>query len=158
MNEDQHAHLASAGASPRSGDSLEQRAAEGYVLAAVQAHVGVQLAKEEFRTESGERVEIDAASEDPPLLVEAWAHQGRPKSAQRHKVLADAFKLLWVQRGFRPGARMILAFADEEAARPFRSGSWMATALRDLRVDTVVVSLPEDVREAVLAAQRRQYR
>jgi hypothetical protein len=52
---------------------------------------------------SGERVEVDGADADQSILVECWAHQGPPKSAQRHKVLADAFKLTWIAPPCTPG-------------------------------------------------------
>jgi hypothetical protein len=50
---------------------------------------------------SGARVEVDGATADRTVLVECWAHQGKPKSAQRHKVLADAFKLAWIATTMR---------------------------------------------------------
>ena len=36
--------------------------------------------------------------------------------------------------------------------------SWAATALRAFGVEVEVVELPDEVKNAVLAAQRRQYR
>ena len=53
---------------------------------------------------SGERVEVDGADADRSILAECWAHQGPPKSAQRHKVLADAFKLTWISTTMYPPA------------------------------------------------------
>ena len=61
----------------------------------------------------GTLVVLDAISEDPPVLVEAWAHQGPPKAAQKHKVMTDALKLIWAESVLFPvGARKILALAD----------------------------------------------
>jgi hypothetical protein len=55
--------------------------------------VGRELNPARITVPSGERVEVDGADANQSILVECWAHQGPPKSAQRHKVLADAFKL-----------------------------------------------------------------
>lgn len=104
-------------------------------------------------------VEFDGMSKDPPIVVEAWAHQGKPKSAQKNKVMTDALKMVWASRRLvAQDARKILLLADDEAASHFRGNSWMASALRDLGVDVEVVELPNELREAVLRAQERQYR
>jgi len=53
---------------------------------------------------SGERVAVDGADADLSVLVECWAHQGPPKSAQRHKALADAWAVAIAPRpGPAPG-------------------------------------------------------
>jgi hypothetical protein len=109
---------------------------------------------------SGERVEVDGADADRSILVECWAHQGPPKSAQRHKVLADAFKLTWIATTVYPRPRLILCLSDPLAAAPFLPGarSWAARAFQDLGVTISVVDLPVDLRHDLLQAQRRQYR
>ena len=105
------------------------------------------------------RIEVDGVAEDRSVLVEAWAHQGSPKSAQKMKVMNDAFKLIAASRLFEPAIpRLILLFADEDAARPFQSNSWRASALAALGIEVVVAELPADVRDSIVAAQRRQFR
>jgi methylmalonyl-CoA mutase cobalamin-binding subunit len=87
------------------------------------------------------------------------AHQGPPKSAQKAKVMADAFKLVWVERRLFPGgARKIVALADPSAAGHFTDRTWMAAALRDLGIEVLVVELPTDIRAGIRAAQARQVR
>jgi hypothetical protein len=72
-------------------------------------------------------VTVDVYYESPPVLGEIWVHQGPPKAAQKAKVIADALKLLWLDRTeFQGRARKILALTDEAAARhsgPRRPGS-----------------------------------
>jgi hypothetical protein len=50
--------------------------------------------------------------------------------------------------------------SDPLAARPFvaPAKSWAAAALKDLGITVVVVDLPDDMRDKVRAAQKRQYR
>ena len=129
------------------------------MLAALSQELGIPL--QPRRITVGEvRVEVDGADEDLTLLVEAWAHQGPPKAAQRHKVLTDALKLAWVASTLPARPRLVLCLSDPVAAGPFiGSRSWAAAALRDLGVEVRVVdNLPDEVRALVLRAQHRQYR
>jgi hypothetical protein len=140
------------------GDSREQRDAEAVMVALLSDALGVPLAPRRIDLAEGRRVEIDAASEDLSLLAEAWAHQGPPKAAQRNKVITDAFKLVFIARLAETPPRLILLLSDDAAAAPFRGKSWAAAALREFGVEIVVMELPTDTKQAVRAAQDRQYR
>ena len=140
------------------GDSAEQRDAEEYLISRLGQSLGVQLAKKEFELPGGEWLELDGASESPLILCEAWAHQGPPKSAQKNKVLADALKLLYVERIASKPAKKILLFGDKVAARRFQGDNWMARALEAFGVEIRVIELPEEKKDAVKKAQKRQYR
>jgi hypothetical protein len=141
------------------GSSVEQRAAERVMITYLADRLGLKLGPQRIVTATGARVEVDGADDARTVLVEAWAHQGPPKVAQKHKVLADAFKLAWIASTLPIRPRLILCFSDEAAAKPFRAGrSWAAAALRDQRIDVFIAELPEQVRADILAAQRRQYR
>ncbi|MQA00932.1 MAG: hypothetical protein GEU80_16700 [Dehalococcoidia bacterium] len=107
-------------------------------------------------------IEVDAAAEEPPILCEVWAHQGPPKSAQKAKVMTDAMKLLFARSTLpeaqRERCRLLLVLADPAAAAHFQDKSWMAGALTSQGIEVIVVDLPQDVREQIRDAQRRQYR
>lgn len=105
------------------------------------------------------RVEVDGVDEGQTVLVEVWAHQGPPKSAQKHKVVADVLKLLHLAGTLPTRPRLVLCFCDEEVARHFTTArSWAAHALAGFGVEVVVVDLPPEVAAGIVAAQRRQYR
>lgn len=142
------------------GSSREQRDAERVMLDLLGQQLGRELNPAKLAVPSGERVEVDGADADRSVLVECWAHQGPPKSAQRHKVLADAFKLTWISTTMYPKPRLILCLSDPLAAAPFLPGarSWAARAFQDLGVTISVVDLPAELRQYLLQAQRRQYR
>jgi hypothetical protein len=141
------------------GDSTEQRQAEPLILAAIAAQIGIPLRPDRLVVVDGITVNVDGFAQDPPTLVEVWAHQGTPKPAQKAKVMSDAIKLLWVERVLFPtGARKILALAHPEAAAHFLGRTWMATALHDLGFELVVIELPLEIRAGLEAAQRRQVR
>ena len=142
------------------GDSRVQRGAEAVILATLSKELGYGLEPRRVEIGDGIRVEIDGASfeSNPPILVEAWAHQGRPRPGQKQKVMTDALKLVAVESIRYPGAQMILALADDDAAAWFCGHTWMAEALRHLRVEVRVVKLPEELRAAIREAQKRQER
>ena len=124
------------------------------------AEVGHELEPATLTVPSGARVEVDGADAGRSVLVECWAHQGVPKAAQRHKVLADALKLTWIATTIYPRPRLILCLSDPVAAAPFlpTSRSWAAQALQDLGIAVTVVDLPADLRRRIQEAQQRQYR
>jgi hypothetical protein len=101
----------------------------------------------------------DGADEDLTVLVEAWAHQGPPKATQKHKVLVDAMRLLFVASTLPVPPRMLLCLSDQEAARHFTTArSWASAALRSFNIGVEVVNLPYELRGEIVAVQQRQYR
>ena len=147
------------GAAP-AGDSAEQRGAERVMLDLLGAQLGLELNPATITVPSGERVEVDGADASRTVLAECWAHQGPPKSAQKHKVLADAFKLAWIATTVYPRPQLILCLSDPLAAAPFLPGarSWASRALQDHHITVSIVTLPDGLRQRLLQAQQRQYR
>lgn len=136
-------------------DSREQQSAEALILRAVSAEVGTELAPRSLRLDGGARVDVDGVSSDETIFVEVFAHQGRLKGAQFHKVARDALKLITLGRS-RNTSRLILAFGDTDAAMCVSATSWLAEALRTWEIDVMAVDLDEDVRAGLRAAQVRQ--
>lgn len=115
------------------------------------------------RAPSGARMEFDAGADatdgQPGLLLEAWAHQGPPKAAQKKKIVGDALKLAYGAALLDGPARLVLLFSDPLAAAPFTSSrAWSAAAFSHFAIETVIVELPDDERERIRVAQTRQYR
>ncbi|WP_327039673.1 hypothetical protein [Micromonospora maris] len=142
------------------GHSAEQRHAERVMLDLLGRDLALTLEPATIAVQSGVRVEVDGCDSGRTVLVECWAHQGPPKSAQRHKVLADALKLTWIASTIYPRPRLVLCMSDPAAARPFQptARTWAAQALLDLAITVHVVEIPDDIRQQVRAAQERQYR
>ena len=140
------------------GDSSEQQAAERWLLDALSKKLGVKLAKKRWQLGGRSWTELDGFAESPLILCEAWAHVGAPKSAQKHKVMTDAFKLLFVTRLLEDDGRRILLFGDHEAAQHFQGNSWMARCLREDGIEVEVVDMNPELKAKVMEAQERQYR
>ena len=139
--------------------SREQREAEPIMLALLSERLGVELTPRRIVLDEGVRVEVDGAADDLSVLVEAWAHQGPPKVAQKHKVLADVLKMLHVAATLPVAPRLVLCLSDSEAAHHFTTArSWAAHALRAFAIEVEVVELPGEIRAAIVEAQKRQYR
>lgn len=127
------------------------------MIAAVGEAIGIPLAKQRITFPSGSWCEVDGVSTDGKVLAEAFAHQGKMIGGQLRKVSEDAFKLVTIAKG-RDDMRLIVAFADEDAAKSFLGRSWKAEALRVWGVEPLVVELKHEVRDGIRAAQVRQFR
>jgi hypothetical protein len=140
------------------GDSTEQREAEAVILDVLARNLGLTLTPMRLHLPDGSYVDVDGVGDEPPTLVEVWAHQGPPKVAQRNKVLSDALKVAHVSRVLDKDYRLILCFSDVAAAKPFLGRSWYAGALRTLGIDVHIVTLSDEWVQRIMEAQRRQYR
>jgi len=140
------------------GDSAEQKEAEKLLVDWLSERLGVKLETARLPLPSGGWLEIDGACESPPILCEAWAHQGPPKSGQKQKVVTDAFKLIYAGQLVSGRPRLILLFGDVEAASHFKGTSWMAQAIRASGIEVRVAELPDPVRAMIRKAQARQFR
>jgi hypothetical protein len=136
-------------------DSSEQRSAEPLIRQAVSVAVGVELTPKSLRLDGGARVDVDGVARDETVFVEIFAHQGRLKGAQFHKVARDALKLITLGRS-RPESRLIIAFCDADAAACVSASSWLAEALRTWRIEVFVANLDADVCAGLRSAQARQ--
>ncbi len=140
------------------GDSAVQRDAEAVVLSALAARLGVPLSPRRIHLPDGSYADVDGVADEPPILVEVSARQGPPRGGQFKKIQGDVLKLNHLDRHLQRGHRLLLAFADEAAARPLLGRAWYARAIADLRVEVVVVDIDETVRLGIREAQARQFR
>ena len=140
------------------GDSSEQQEAENWLLDCLSRHLGVTLTKKRFSLDEGGWIELDGFCESPLVLCEVWAHIGPPKGGQKNKVMADAFKLLFLNTLVKGDGIRILLFADREAAAHFQGKSWMAQCLNKHGIIVEIIELPLELKTKILKAQKRQYR
>lgn len=136
-------------------DSTAQSDAEPLILAAVAEQLGVTLEPRRLTLPGGASADVDGVAANESVLVEVFARQGGLKGGQRGKIARDALKLITLGQ-HRPGARLILALADEAAAKPLTAKSWLADALATFKVEVLVVELDSDVRAGIRDAQIRQ--
>jgi hypothetical protein len=150
--------------SPRLGsDSLTQRQAEAVVLKLFGDARGLDLKPGHRLTFQGRRFTVDGFAErgDEIFLVEVWSRVGEAKAAQKHKVRADILKLATLTRLFqqqRPAARVecSIVFVDELAAQALSNTTWASLSAELFRIRTEVIAISDELRQAILAAQRTQ--
>lgn len=115
------------------------------LLDALATHLGVRLAPRDFTLPAGVRVGVDGAgvgSADShgvagAVLVQVTYAAGPVKSAQRNKVLADAFKLAWLRTQV-PTTRTVVV-VNEPFERLFVTGAWLPAALAQQGVEVALV-------------------
>jgi hypothetical protein len=134
-------------------DSSVQIAAEATILTALSKAIGIPFSQGVTLPIGAAHVRPDGIAVDESVFVEVFAHIGKLKGGQRHKVSTDALKLLAI-RETRPSARLILAFADEAAAASV--SGWRAETLKANGIEIHVVSLSAEDRAKIEAAQARQ--
>jgi hypothetical protein len=94
-------------------------------------------------------------------LVEAWAHVGNAKSAQKNKVLGDMLKLAFARSILtrsNPNLEVesYLVFADSAAAKVVNGKGWASLAAKEFHIATQIIHLSDDVIQTIKEAQRKQ--
>lgn len=114
-------------------------------------------------TFQGRRFTVDGYAErgDEIFLVEVWSRVGVAQAAQKHKVRADILKLATLTRLFqqeRPTARVecSIVFVDELAAQALSKTTWASLSAELFGIRTEVITISDELRQAILAAQRTQ--
>ena len=101
-------------------------------------------------------VKPDAIDPINKVIVEVYAHVGKVKGAQYHKIKGDILKLALIEKRLGTGWRKIICFASNEAAKYIRGKSWVAEAAKEFGVEVYVVELPEEQKNNIISAQKRQ--
>lgn len=139
-----------------SSDSSVQRDAERAILDVIGKRLGCVLEHRVITLPGGQRVDVDGVSDNPSVLVEAFARQGALLGGQRHKVAGDILKLATVKQLTHRDARLVLALASDDAAKWLTGNTWLAAAAETWGVQIMVADLDADLKAKILAAQQRQ--
>ena len=134
-----------------------QTNAEEVIVASLATLLGVGLEQQpgKIGLQGGVSIEVDAATEDGSIVVEAYARQGRLKGAQLKKVAQDILKLALLKREKdREQTETIIAFASQEAHDSI--SGWLRQAAKSFGVSLMVVPIPDVLRREILSAQGRQ--
>jgi hypothetical protein len=100
-------------------------------------------------------VNVDGATPDGSVLVEAYARQGKLKGAQPKKVAQDILKFALVKReAGQQNVRTIIAFASAEAHKSI--AGWVKQAAVEFGVELHVVNIQPELRAEILRVQGLQ--
>ncbi len=144
----------------KSGDSNFQRQIEKEMLLlyAKEHHLSFD---DGSPTLKGCAVQIDGYSKNKATACEAFAHVGKLKSGQIHKIAQDALKLIYLDKKLKRKHKKVLLFADEETRKPFmisENSKWLADCLAKFGIETWVAPLPAETKIELLKWQTRQSR
>jgi hypothetical protein len=139
-------------------DSTEQRLAHKEILALINQSYKLNLVVNTLYL-ADTSFQIDGYSENPPILCEIYSRIGQMKVAQHNKIAKDILKMLLIEKMAGKQYRKIITFADEEAAQPFLDGeSWYSKLKENFEIEIIIIQIPEELRNKILDAQKRQYR
>ncbi len=109
-------------------------------------------------------MKLDGMAHDPKdgsyTLVEVFAHIGKVKAAQRHKVHADVLKLAVarsvLQEAGATSVRALVAFVCPDCAKSLLGKTWVADSAERFGVDVVTVPISDATRFDILTVQAKQ--
>ena len=136
-------------------NSLSQQEAQGDILSRLQDKLSIKFDPEP-QLPIDIAVQPDAVDSTNKIVVEVYAHIGKLKGSQSHKIKGDLLKLALIGKKLEPGWRKIMCFACEEAAKLVQGQSWVAHAAREFDVEIHVAPLPNERENEVISAQERQ--
>jgi hypothetical protein len=137
-------------------DSQAQRDAEAFVLGELSRQEGVIVAPASVRLGDGPAVDVDGFNEAHRLVCEVYAHIGRTRGGQNHKIAHDILKLWAIEQFCGGGWRKLLCFVDAEARQAAANNSWLAWLCQSLGIEARLVPLSPALREGVSEAQQKQ--
>jgi hypothetical protein len=137
-------------------DSAEQREMEGAVLVALAAKLGVTFSADVHPQLGGLKLDGFAGT-TVPVLVEVFAHVGRAKGGQRHKIAHDMTKLLLAEKRLGVPCRKVIAVIDKAAIAHMENG-WDGAFADAFGIERMVVKGFEEHHAAMRAVQSRQRR
>ena len=136
-------------------NSEEQQKAESIMLNILAEKLDLNF-DERSKLPNTVTAQPDAIDLNKKTIIEAYAHIGSLKGAQTHKVKGDILKLILVEKQLGGNWKKILCFADDDTAKYVRGGSWVAEVVRTFDIEVQVVNLPQEQKEIICAAQKRQ--
>lgn len=139
-------------------DSTEQQLAHNEILKLINDNYKFNLVSQKVLLDNT-LFQVDGYSDNPPILCEIYSRIGKMKVAQHNKISKDILKMLLIEKLSGKKFKKIIGFADEEAAQPFLDGeSWYAKLKEQFDIEVLVIQIPEELKNSILQAQKRQYR
>lgn len=134
-------------------DSSEQLHIEQQILSSIAARLNLHF-DPAYRLAIG--VQPDGIDPEKKVIVEVYAHVGRLKGAQLHKVKADLLKLTYIEAMLGPGWRKVICFCSSDAAAFLLGESWAAKAARIFGIEIIVEPITSEQELQIKRVQERQ--
>lgn len=136
--------------------SHEQVETEKYVFSRVQEWIGIPLEGNKKLLTANTYIEPDFYSAENKLIGEIYAHIGKLKPAHDHKIAKDILKMILWDKKNETSYRKILVVCDAVAEKQLLGSSILAECIQEFGIEVKRIDLPDEWREKVLTAQKRQ--
>ena len=140
-------------------NSEEQLHAEKAMISILEKQLSVQLEKNRkiiLNQEHGIYIVPDVYSETSLIIGEIYAHVGKLKPAQSHKIANDILKMLLLEKSTGKCYRKIIAVCDKEVMKSTKGNSFLAEAIRQFEIDVIYLEIEENLKNQIIMAQQRQ--
>ncbi len=127
-----------------------------HLVDALNKKIGIILAPEKVKLQSGALVQLDGYNETEAVLCEVYARIGTLKSSQSDKVSSDILKMLLVENELKRKCKKHYCFASDKAAAKFRGKSWLASTIKKFEIEIHVFELSTEISKSIIQAQNRQ--
>lgn len=101
-------------------------------------------------------IQLDIYSEEYKIIGEIYSRIGRAVSAQSNKIKGDILKMLLVEKINGINYRKLIVVNDDKLYNQLQGNSWLAEAVRQYEIETILVPLPEEKCKSIIEAQLRQ--
>lgn len=137
--------------------SIEQQETEVYLSMEVEKWIGCALEKNaKVYLAKGVHIEPDLYSEEEKILCEIYAHIGKLKVGQQHKISQDILKMILLEKSKGVKFRKIIITLDDEVEKFLNGKSFIAESIRQFGIEIKRMDVPKEIRETIARAQKRQ--
>ncbi|MGF0018848.1 hypothetical protein [Sporofaciens sp. SGI.106] len=138
-------------------NSAEQQEAENFIANAVEEWLGCLFERNtKVYLSDGVHIEPDMYSEKDKIICEIYAHIGKLKVGQQHKISQDILKMLLLEKSKGVQFRKIIVVADERVEKYLKGESFIAESIRQFDVEIKRIPLAREIHDSVSKAQMRQ--
>lgn len=138
-------------------DSSEQLRAEAFMAETAEEVIGCPLERNKrVAVGDGVIVEPDLYSEERHIVCEIFAHLGKLRVGQAHKLSQDILKMLLMDECLDVKHEKYLVVAGAEADAYLQGRSFIAESLRRFGIRVLKAELPGKINKDVSEAQERQ--
>ena len=139
--------------------TLEQMQAEEHIFALTEQKLGFSLKKNPkiYLSDSVySYIQPDFFSEEEKVIGEIFAHIGKPKVGQKHKIANDILKMLLFEEKQSEKYRKMIVVCDMEMYQYLHGESFLAESIRCFEVTVVYIEVDEKTQRDIALAQKRQ--
>ena len=133
-----------------------QETVERYLYGLVQDWLGVELKANPHIAVGDTYMCPDFFSREHSIVGEIFGHIGKNKKAQDNKIANDILRMLLLEKKHGKQYRKIIVVVDYEEEQELTGKSLLSESIREFGVEIRRFDIPDELRELVKAAQKKQ--